>query len=246
MAKPRPLSKAPVLEALFDIRAVLPPSFSVESLAELAKQFRDTYPNATALHHFEAQFAVTEGKPEIRPMPVDTVAGYLCKSSDEKTIVQFRGDGFTLNRLAPYTSWDALIPEALRLWNAYAEYSHPESVPRVAVRYINKMAFPDFQSLAQRLVWVPNLPPEVPGTLANSLMRVETHDDETRIASIVTQSIEKGLTATFSALLDTDIFQQAEFVGRFEDIRQVFASLRQVKNRVFFSCLTEEGVASYE
>lgn len=246
MAKPRPLSKAPVLEALFDIRAVLPPSFKIESLADLAKRFRDTYPNVTALHRFEAQFAVTEGKPEIRPTPVDTVAGYLCKSSDERTIVQFRGDGFTLNRLAPYTSWDALIPEALRLWTAYAEYCHPESVPRVAVRYINKIVLPDFKSLAERLAWVPNLPPEVPGTLATSLIRVETHEDETRITSIVTQSIEKGLTSTFSALLDTDVFQQAEFVERLEEIPEVLASLRQVKNRVFFSCLTDMGVASYE
>ncbi len=41
------------------------------------------------------------------------------KTPDRLNVAQFRRDGFTFNRLRPYTKWEEIRPEALRLWQLY-------------------------------------------------------------------------------------------------------------------------------
>lgn len=52
--------------------------------------------------------------------------GLFLKAADELTIAQFRPDGFTVNRLRPYTGWSAILPEVLELWDIYVRVAKPE------------------------------------------------------------------------------------------------------------------------
>ena len=61
------------------------------------------------------------------------------RSQDDLTVAQFRADGFTMNRLKPYTGWAMLLPQVLDLWDAYVTVAQPAHVARVALRYINRL-----------------------------------------------------------------------------------------------------------
>src|SRR5579864_1452406 len=136
MAVLRRLANAPITEAIVDFRVTLPPGFEVEAFTSLKGKLRDTYPVVEERRLFEARFEMKEGK----ALPPDTeekgLQGYFFQSEDRRNIAQFRRDGFTYNRLAPYTSWGDLQPEALRLWDLYAEVAAPEKLDRLALRYI--------------------------------------------------------------------------------------------------------------
>lgn len=68
--------------------------------------------------------------------------GYFFRSDDGKNIAQFRIDGFTFNRLKPYTSLDDILPLAMEMWRVYCDTAQPEVVTRLALRYINYIPLP--------------------------------------------------------------------------------------------------------
>ncbi len=154
------LTKAPLHEALIDLRASLPEDFDGERFLEL-------------------KFT----------------------SQDEKQIVQFRIDGFTLNRIRPYTNWKELFPEALRLWKYYLDFTSVDHVPRVAVRHINRIDLPlPVKDFRDHLTVPPDIPEGLPQMLSSFLTRVVIEDNETKASAIVTQALEKGLDDQTSPL----------------------------------------------
>ena len=109
MARQRPLSNAPIVEALIDLRVRLAPDFAVRKFNKI-KAVQETYPHIDERHQFE--FGVQTANQEISTLLKDKgLCGYFYKSTDEKSMVQFRSDGFTVNRLHPYENWDDLSTE---------------------------------------------------------------------------------------------------------------------------------------
>ena len=61
---------------------------------------------------------------------------------DERQLVQVRVQGFSFNRLAPYTSLDDYLPEIKRTWGLYVDLVKPVQVRQIRVRYINRILLP--------------------------------------------------------------------------------------------------------
>ena len=107
-----------------------------------------------SIQSIEARFGVVQGTP-LKPWQMQTDLGYRYKTETE--IAQFRVDGFTFSKIAPYTTWGEVSSEALRLWKVYVEVAKPRQVSRVAVRYINRMRLPNVKDLGEYL----EAPPQV-------------------------------------------------------------------------------------
>ena len=75
--------------------------------------------------------------PEVSQSSAGGPDGYLFTSVDGRQVVQARLDGFTFSRLKPYDKWESLRDEARELWQHYVQIASPETVTRVALRYIN-------------------------------------------------------------------------------------------------------------
>src|SRR5688572_2982331 len=101
MAKQRYLTNAPITEAILDLR-VDPAALSrPERLTDATGLLATDYPFSNEQKRLEATFVIQEDKP--RPTGTREVGRDLwLKTADEKTIAQFRTDGFTLNKLKPY------------------------------------------------------------------------------------------------------------------------------------------------
>jgi uncharacterized protein (TIGR04255 family) len=250
MPNPRHLRNAPITEAIIDFRVKARPEFRLEEFTSLQTQLSGRFPKVDERRglHLQATFGMTQGRGQPPVVQDLGLQGYFFKTSDEKTIAQFRVDGLTFNRLHPYTSWKELFPQALDLWRLYSSVSKPEVITRLAVRYINRIQLPagaiTFESYLRT---APVIPSELPQYLSSFLTRVTIHDPQTAIAAHVTQALEANPQGQpLVVILDIEAYKQNEFAIDEPTIEQTFRQLRAFKNLIFFNSLTDETLRQFE
>ena len=114
----RHLSNAPIAEALIDLRVQLPVDFDIKSFEVLKNKLNKEYPYVEEQRSFQGKLGLESGKPISEIFDRGHI-GYIFKSNDELNIAQFRIDGFTFNRLKPYTTWEDIHDKTEQLWNDY-------------------------------------------------------------------------------------------------------------------------------
>src|SRR5207245_9457103 len=116
--------KAPITEALIDFRVKARPDFKPSEFAPLAELLKPRFPKAEEQRIGQISIKLS---PRGASQDVEYLGpqGYFFRSPNEKLIAQFRVEGFTLNQLKPYTSWDELYPIAMELWHHYGRTARP-------------------------------------------------------------------------------------------------------------------------
>src|SRR5439155_20169394 len=142
MPATRHLQNAPITEAIIDFRVKTRSDLRAEDLATVKDRLSNRLPKVEEMRGLQATIQVLKGQGQPPVVQDLGLQGYFFKSQDEKVISQFRIDGFTFNRLRPYTSWEDIFPQAMELWRLYLEVAKPLAVMRLAVRYINHILLP--------------------------------------------------------------------------------------------------------
>jgi uncharacterized protein (TIGR04255 family) len=138
------LRNAPIVEAVIDLQVAFDNPPSPDSLRLLHAEVKDQYP----LLDEQKQAQIQVGPFGFTTPPVQqidaTVRGYLFLPHDRLEIIQFRRDGFTFNRLRPYTSFDDVFEKTTRAWRIYREHFPDGRLTRIGMRYINQFQLPFF------------------------------------------------------------------------------------------------------
>ena len=243
MAEYSLLRKAPITEALIDIRIKIKEDFDVDRFSSLYEVISNQYPKKKTHHKWEGRFEFKKGEAPISTS-TETINGYIFASIDTKQVFQARVDGFTFNRLRPYEKWESFCDEASRLWRLYSEIISPEII-RVALRYINKFDIPLFPKpmldFNEYLTAAPIVPEGLPQGVSSFLTRVVIHDPEIDASAIITQAFEQIVDPKFlPIILDIDVFKQKEVISE-KEAWQIFEQLRHFKNKIFFKSITEKA-----
>ncbi len=246
MIEPRHLPNAPITEALIDLRVKNSDAQSLErSLNTLKERLGERFPHVQAGRGVQTGFEFRMDE-VIGSQVKDTgFTSYVLSSQDRLSVVQFRVDGFTYNRLHPYTSWEEIFPQALELWRLYVETARPEVVARAGLRYINHIRIPlPIEDFRRYLSAPPNLPDAPEGTLyhiSGFLTSVAIADPRTELEAAVTQAIEPDMPANaVVVILDIDAFKVKDFKPLGEKLFTTVEELRVMKNNIFFGSITEE------
>lgn len=250
MAEERHLKNAPITEALIDLRIKPPLELTAlkDTLPAIKKEIGDRYPEQKEQHEFKGGFGIKEGLPIVKQPRDLGIRGYLFKSRDKLQLVQFRRDGFTLNRLKPYTRWESVTTEAKDLWNIYCKNASPKLVSRIAVRYINHLNIPlpvtDFRDY---LTAPPPVPESAPQVVRSFLTRVVVHDSEKQLDANITQAMERSIKPDFiNIIIDIDAYKSGGFDIQTEEIWEILNQLRHLKNTIFFGSITEKTAKLFE
>jgi uncharacterized protein (TIGR04255 family) len=232
---------APITEALIDIRAELPDSASLPVLEKLHNLIKVEYPGKKSRKKFEAQIQLKE---EQEPLKTTTFQqdGYYFTSPDGKRIVQYRLDGFSVNRLRPYSRWEDLRDEARRAWDIYATHTNPLAVSRLAVRYINSIEIPS-QSFDydDYFTAVPKIPEGLPQLLQHFFTRTVIPFFEQGATAVVIQTpSEKRDPVNTAIILDIDVFVEKSMPPEDRMIWEIFEELRRIKNEIFFKSIKDK------
>jgi len=248
MPNVRPLKNAPIIEAIIDLRVKTRPGLRAEEFTGLKPELANRFPKVEERHGVEARFEVRPGTSAASVVRDRGFDGYFFKSDDEKTIVQFRVDGFTFNRLRPYTNWEQLFPIALDLWQAYARVANPDEVIRLAVRYINHIPLPHGPAPFEHyLRAAPGVPSELPQYVSSFLTRVTIQDPETKMAAHIAQALDPRADARrLTVILDIDAYKEVDYSYDDPRVESTLLELRTFKNLIFFSSLTDETLRQFE
>lgn len=235
------LSKAPITEALIDIRVNVRDELKIEQLYSIYNFISKEYPNKKERHKWEGSLEFKKGETPISTA-AEMIDGYVFISTDKKQICQARLDGFTFSRLKPYETWENLRDEAYRLWQKYREITFPE-ITRVALRYINKMELPlPIRDFSDYLKAAPIVPTGLPQGVSSFLTRIVIHDPEIDAAGIITQALEQIVNPNIlPIILDIDVFKQKSEGISEKEAWQILEKLRHFKNKIFFESITEKG-----
>lgn len=242
------LSKAPIVEAVLDFRVSQRPDFAVESLKAAEARLPDGYRLAKTHRGYSGQI---QFEPDAAPQQAVHdlgITGYAFNSADDRHIAQFRRDGFSFSRLAPYTAWEDVLKKAAGFWRLYVETAQPVEVERLAVRTINRITLREgVVELAAYLTAPPPVPPGVPKRLLTFLNQSLIEDEATGIQANVIQTIEApGADESRAIILDSDVFLARKFDPNDDRLLENFDSLRKLKNLIFFRSLQPEMIERYQ
>lgn len=244
----RHLEHAPITEALIDFRVQLAEGFSISEFEPVVARLAKEYPERGPIKTLRATVPIGETSP--RPDVEQSEIGVLLRAADGKALAQFRINGFTFNRLVPYTSWEDIFPETIRLWTEYVGVAKPIAVTRLAARYINRLKLPlPMKDLREYLTEPPRVPEGLPQTLKAYLTRLVVHDSMRDQSAIVTQSFEPNPTDAEQAiiLLDIDAFKDVHVKpSESVEIHRVLAALHEFKNEIFFGSITQKASELFE
>lgn len=233
----------PITEALLDIRCKLPPEVSLDNLATLHEAIRDRYPNKRTRMSWQARVEIRPpGEAQVVAPSSGKPDGYHFLSADGKRIVQARLDGFTFNRLKPYDRWETFRDEAKANWRVYTKVARPETVSRIALRYINRIEVPlPIKDFKEYILTTPEIAPSLPQGLANFLMRLEVPDPKSGSTGIITETMEPPNENSLPLILDIDVIREAQFDPKSEDLWVAFEQVRDFTNEIFFRSITDKA-----
>jgi uncharacterized protein (TIGR04255 family) len=246
------LPNAPISEAIIDIRIKPIPDFNISEFKRVAPKIFNHFPESQKREKKQITFQWPPSDIKSINIEEPEALGYFFRNKERDKIAQFRIDGFSFNKIKAYTSWQEIFPEALSLWNLYIEILKPEVITRLATRYINQIRIPgetvDFDKYFRL---VPQIPSELPQLVPNFFSRVTILNEEKKIFTHITQTFEqysekeeKGI----NYLLDIDSFYINTSKANLSNasIEEIFSILRNEKNNVFFSLITEETLRLFK
>lgn len=241
MADPRYLSNAPISEAILDFRVKARADIDGAELGEARSQLAPLYPIVEERTGFQFQVESGLGQSTFRETGIQ---GFFYATIDKLSIAQFRIDGFTFNRLRPYSRWEEIFPEAMRLWKVYCAVARPQTVVRLATRYLNRISLPATITDFERYLTAPApVPKDLPQQVSSFLTRVTIHDPESGLAANIGQTLQADVDAKqVSLLLDIDAFREWQYDCGSSNVAETLEALRRFKNQIFFGLLTEEAL----
>jgi uncharacterized protein (TIGR04255 family) len=239
---PLRLRNPPIVEAVLDIECDLPPGFDLPALETLLRErFRDRYPKFRPQCIQEREIETTADGPPLTSSRV-AVQALLFLHEDEKQLVQVRAQGFSFNRLAPYSTLDDYLAEIERTWNVYVDLVAPIAIRATRLHYVNRILLPmqpNGVNVDEFLRIGPGLPDEETLMLSGFLSQLAaTEKDSGHHVNLVLAN-QIPTEENLPVILDIAVTAPVTTEPRdWPAIRACIESLRRLKNRIFLNTLT--------
>ena len=244
------LKNPPIVEAVLDVDCDLPPGFDLAALEVPARaQFQDKYPKFRTLfmQGLKIEFAsttspITSAQPAIQALQ--------CLHEDERQLVQVRAQGFSFNRLAPYSGLDDYLPEIERTWRLYVDLVSPVHIRVIRLRYINRILLPmtaNKVDLDEFLKIGPRSPDAVELVLSGFLSQQAAIENDTGHQVNLVLTVQAVENEKLPTILDIAVAGSAATEpADWTKMRAIIESLRSLKNRLFLNTLTPQCIQLFQ
>lgn len=236
---PEPYAKAPIVEAVIDLRVTVPDEITVHAFDQLKLELMQEFPT-------QGDFFVAAAQYQINESPISSVVrehtGFRFESADKRKVLIVSTQSFTFSQLAPYDSWDTFRTEARDYWDRYKAVARPTRISRLGVRYINRIDLPISNRLHAYLKLFPTVPAIPNRASLGFFMQLQVPQPDIESMLIINEGrVEAPNPETFSILLDIDLFRDGAWdIHDEESVWDFFEQLRARKNEVFEACITQK------
>jgi uncharacterized protein (TIGR04255 family) len=235
--KDRHYDKAPIKEAIIDIQ--------IESASLTLANFDkvDVSPPRGYAERQKVTIGHIRGRLEggiLTATAKQDELGYAFVGGEGKHHVQFRLNGFTFSRLAPYQTWEQLRSETKTLWESYRQIVGALPVVRVGLRYVNQLDLPlpmrDFRDFIRLY---PEVSADLSQQLAGFFLQVQIPQEDLGAMLVLNEAmVPPSGPGVVSVVLDIDVFKQGLKIESDDEIWSVLEALRLRKNLIFEGCIT--------
>jgi uncharacterized protein (TIGR04255 family) len=242
-------SKAPIIEAIIDLRVVARYSLVTEDLLSLHQLVTDNYPVCEEEHTFSGEVQFQDMGEPLRAESSRQVTGFRFVSEDRRRSVLARPDQFVFSLRAPYDNWDDFRDEAYRIWSLYHKIAEPKEVTRLALRYINRIDIPSTNDVA-RLEEYLNTYPEAPeeplnmSLMTGFFMQLQLWQQDLECWLIINEAPDVSPAENvLSIRLDFDLFRESfdkPWSAKDSTVWDFIERLHIRKNEVFEASITDE------
>ena len=233
------LSKAPIEEAIIEVRSLAITDWQEESVSKQIKQLLPEYPSTQSLRSFQHELKVDSDTPIAQKFQDLGWRGLRCESEDKHLVAQFYRDIFIFSCLRPYENWETFYSEAIRVWSIYSSISQATEIQRLGLRFLNRIEAPQSAFELGDFLTVPPSPPEamdlpLSGFLHHNTYQVPGCSYGINTATTI-QVDEKAWL-----ILDIDVFTTEPFESVKGEIEKFLPEMRWLKNKMFFNSITEK------
>lgn len=233
---------APIAEALLDVRAKCSGRKLEEGLERFNSVVSEAFPKKQTRVFYETSIEIKEEDPPTYGEPKKKSTRIMLTSEIDGKVIQVGEDGFSFSKLAPYEKWELLRDQAKYYWEIYESCVEVENIERVALRYINRIEIPlPLRDFSDYILTAPTLPEGLPQGLAHFFLRLVIPNEKKKCTAIVNSTLENvsddGTILPY--IMDIDVFRLTSSVPRSE-IWEIFETLREYKNDIFFESITEK------
>ena len=242
----RRLAHPPIVEAVIHWQAKARNSLELESLRSALALKLPEFPSREPLQLVELM-AMVSGQ-DSAPV-VEHQKGWLgfrLTSEDGRHIVQFKRDGVVFSRIKPYEDWAPFATAAKQVWAVFVEIAAPVEVQRLGVRFINHISAATPETLHEFLRDPPTCPSNLPlkQFVYQSVFAVPEHPFGIRVIKLMQPSMQ-GLPQSSGLFLDCDVHTTRPIAFEEPAVDEALTQMRWLKNKVFFSLLTDQAVQSF-
>ncbi|MBL8695535.1 MAG: TIGR04255 family protein [Planctomycetes bacterium] len=242
-SNPFEVQNAPIIEAVLDIDCDMPQALEAAGFEQTIKDaFQDRYPKfrRQLLQEQQVHLGGADRPPNFSVRY--EVSSLQMLQSDEKQLIQVRANGYSFNRLAPYTSLDAYTNEIERTWKKFVSLASPTQVRVVRLRYINRIRIPSALSsldIREYVRTAPSLPAEMELESTGFMTQHTAIDRSGHMVQIVLAK-EPMQDDAHSIILDITVArEESTEPENWTWITSQIQSLRALKNNIFRLSLTE-------
>lgn len=240
------LSKAPIVEAVIDIRITPKNDIDEKKLKKKLKKMLPEYPNLEKIHtkSFEISFGNIEGQTKVNDLGF---VGYKLRHKTEPYIAQFYKDTFVFSRLSPYNKWVSFSKEAVRLWDIFRKIMNPDEIQRIGVRYINKIVTTEpVLELSDYYVSGPESIPKTDWPIAHFLHKDTYSPNDKYIVNVVKTIQIKQKNTNMGLILDIDVIMNKKMFVDTDKINKYLLEMKDLKNISFFNSLKPEIIKRFK
>jgi len=234
----------PIVEAIVDIHCDMPTDFSLEAYQTSAREtFKSDYPVAKILRKREYQIEQNADEPPSHQIN-DGIDAYRYLKADKLQLVQVRQQGYSFNRLQPYSSLDDYLPEIKRTWEAYVKLVKPVVIRSIHLRYINLLPLPSVNGKLNTDDYFktgPHLPDEETLQLGGFLIHNVAIEPGTKNQVNIRLASQDSVDNKLPVILDIEAVSNKDIQPEnWSEIESQIQQLRELKNRVFDKTLTDK------
>jgi len=173
--------------------------------------------------------------------------GFRLEDNPKNYVAQFTHTGIAFSRVQSYESWENFKTEALRVWDVFVELAEPQAIRRLGVRFINRILLKQDESISTYLTSEPyrlsGLEISPKSFFYQDTYQVSNYPYQINLVRTI-QPNQTGSGSEQALIVDIDVFTNE--VSRIqEDLNQQLAEMRWLKNKIFFSNITNTALNNF-
>lgn len=241
------LKNAPIVEAVFDLRFNSDNDITIELLKKISSSLISRFPIITDFYSWSFKAKIEGSTQDASQTKVEPI-GYRLINEEKSFILGITKEGLTFSKLKPYNSWEEIEDEAKYILKEIVEHLKDINVTRLGLRYLNQFDIKFENNLVNDYLKIlPSYPANLPNIVDSFAIILQIPKEDLHSTIRFEMQEIPNTNETQRITIDIDISKNDENykLSSFDVIFAEFTKMKNYKNEIFFSSISQKTLATF-